>query len=496
MQQLVAQSNAFVSGLSSKARIAIVAGIIVLAAAAGTLAFFLHDTGTALFARPLDAAQQTEVQERLTGWDVPYRLSADNVIVDPAHKRDVLLRLAMLGVPHQHVTTSSDVLKSVSALTPQTVLDEQVRQGLEGDLAEGLRGITGVSDARVLIAPATRGFFVDEPSHEASASVRVSLDAGTVLGPQAVAGIRSYVANAVAGLAADHVAIVDQNGVSLNVKPSGGDGSEDTALESTLQGALDRTVGAGRTIVLARLETDPTSSSVHEIKRSPVLGAALATDSVHERYHGKDKQYDKLHQTTDRGSDTVERNTRFEAGRTDRRSVAVFVDDKIASAVPQIQNVVGAAAGLVAARGDTLVVQPMAFNAVPSLPVQVARRSFETASLASSLPIVLLALAVLGAGTFLFRSVAPALRAQTETAAFVEKQIAVASYSDEPQRVHAAIAGEPVHAAAAILAALPAPTTAAVLEMYEAGERREIVRRLTHPLAPVVRDVSARVSGV
>jgi flagellar motor switch protein FliG len=45
-----------------------------------------------------------------------------------------------------------------------------------------------------------------------------------------------------------------------------------------------------------------------------------------------------------------------------------------------------------------------------------------------------------------------------------------------------------VHAAAAIISALPASTAAAVLEMYPQHERDAIVRRMQRPNSPLLAD--------
>jgi flagellar biosynthesis/type III secretory pathway M-ring protein FliF/YscJ len=464
---------------------------VALLVAFVALAYALQAGGSELFARPLDVAQLAEVQERLAAWDVHFRTTADNVTVDPAHKSELLLRLAMVGVPHEHVTTSADTLKSVNALTPESVLDAQVRQGLEGDLAEGLRGITGIVDARVLIAPAVHGYFVDEASHDASASVRVTLDHDAALPPEAVAGIRSYVANSVPGLAAEHVTIVDQNGIALDANPASG-GAEDKPLERTLQAALDTVVGPGETLVLAHLENSRQSSTSREVKRTPLLDSPLSSEAVREHYSGKDKSYDKVRQNSDRGSDTLESSVHVDAGVPLHRSVAVFVDEHRATMIPRITEVMLAAAGLVPTRGDTLVVRAVDFAKAPGVPKSTPEPLM--ASLGVSVPALVIGLAAILAFVLVSRPLVDLLKHQTETAMLEDRRSRIADF--EPVRIHAALRGEPAHTAAALLASLPSSTTAAVLEMYDEDVRREISARLTKTLSPIVRDVSVQAGSV
>ena len=91
------------------------------------------------------------------------------------------MRLSLAGVPRLHIADSNQTLAKVGALRAQAILEAQTRDGLAGDLALGLRDITGIKDARVIIAPATSGYFADEASHEASASVQIVREPGVEL---------------------------------------------------------------------------------------------------------------------------------------------------------------------------------------------------------------------------------------------------------------------------------------------------------------------------
>ncbi|HKU67930.1 MAG TPA: hypothetical protein VJP85_09140, partial [Candidatus Baltobacteraceae bacterium] len=185
---------------------AAIGGIVVLSLLASLLA---HPQRSALFASALHPEQLAEVEERLASWNVAFTPTSDNVVVENRRRNDLLLRLSLAGVPHAHIDASSDVLGKLGALTPQAVIDAQTRDGLAGDVALGLRGIDGVEDARVIIAPAKPGYFADDTSRDASASVRLRLTPGTRLSADAVNGIRSFVAAGVPGLDERHVTIVD-----------------------------------------------------------------------------------------------------------------------------------------------------------------------------------------------------------------------------------------------------------------------------------------------
>ncbi len=287
--------------------------------------YFGRDAREQLFAAPLDPGQIAEVEERLAAWGVPFVAAGEGVRVDPRRRNDLLLRLSLSGVPHAHLTTTSEALAKAGPLTPQSILDAQVLDGLAGDLALGLRGISGIDDARVILAPARRAVFADERSDEATGSVRLSLHPGVTLPRETVEGIRAFVAAGVPGLRAERITILDDRGAALGTT-QGSSADNASELQTSLQSALDAAFGAGATIVRVHVTTDPSSGDVRDLRRASLGGGPIAAVSSEERYSADRKHYVKRQSNEDRGSEVHEERTQLPAGRTERISVAVMLD--------------------------------------------------------------------------------------------------------------------------------------------------------------------------
>jgi len=448
-----------------------VAGVLV-ALAAGIAGFASRDTRVALFATPLRADQLAEVEQRLAAWNVAFASGADNVRVERARRADLLLRLALAGVPHRHLAGTGEALAHAGALTPPAVLEAQTRDALAADLALGLRGIDGVADARVVIAPPAGGVYADDPRREASASVRVTLASGARLSARTVAGIAAFVAGGVPGLDASRVTVVDDRGAALRGDSDDDDGGD---VQSALQSALDAAFGAGATIVRVHRERSAESREVHDVRRS-ALDGSLARTTSDERYASSAKKYSKASATEDRGSDTREERRVSAAGATARLSVAVFVDAARELDLTKIRALAAATAGIRSERGDALSVEAVAFAPSVGTPARGAHAPSWVIAFAGVLPQAVCATCVVLVVAFaappLSRFAAHALDASSRRAAVRD----VAGIA--PSRVHGALAGEPPHIAAAIISALPTATAAAVLELYPAEERTAIVRRL------------------
>lgn len=473
-----ATALARVRALSPRTRIVGACAFFALIAIGAFGFFAARDTRVALFATPLRGDQLAEVEQRLAAWNVPHATVSDNVRVERAKRGDVLLRLALAGVPHAHLAGSDEALAHVGALTPQAVLEAQTRDALAADLALGLRGLDGIADVRVVIAPSSGGVYADEPRRDASASVRVTLAPGARLSARTVAGIKAFVAGGVPALDAERVTVLDDRGLALDA--DGGDDAGD--VQSGLQTALDGAFGAGATIVRVHRERLGERRDVRDVHRAAVDGS-IARSTTDERYASNAKKYSKSSATEDRGSNTREEHRSVAPDATARLTVAVFVDAARGLDLAKIRALAAATVGTRADRGDTVSVEAVAF-AGGSTQVRAARAPGWLLALASVVPQALTAFALVAAVAFGARPLATAAVRVLESASARRAARDVAGIP--PARVRGALDGEPPHVAAAIISALPTATAAAVLELYPPDERGAIVRRLARANASLV----------
>jgi flagellar biosynthesis/type III secretory pathway M-ring protein FliF/YscJ len=457
-------------------RLVSLALIIVVLALIGAALTATRDTRVALFATPLYAEQLAEVETHLAAWRIGYAPLADNVRVDAHARADLLLRLALAGVPHRHLTTSDEAFAHIGALTPQSVLDVQTRDALAADLAQGLRGIDGVADAQVIVAPASGGVYADEASHDASASVRVSLAPGAHLSHDMLAGIRAFVAGGVAGLDPERVTVLDDRGTL------GDAGVDETSAQAALQSALDAAFGSGATIVRVHREPFGETREDRDVKHLPLAGN-LARTSGDERYASATKKYAKLTETDERGNETHDITRVTDPDATARLSVAVFVDGSRLLNLDAIRALAAATIGIDPARGDTLAVEPVRF-AAPSAPPR-GIDGWAIAGLVTGIVPQIALVAALAVFVALGARPVYALAVRTVEAAGM-RDAARGATGLPPARVRGALAGEPPHVAAAVISALPAATATAVLELYPPEERAQIVRRLARAAVDLV----------
>jgi flagellar biosynthesis/type III secretory pathway M-ring protein FliF/YscJ len=463
-------------------RLAVGATALLLAAVSIAAGIATHPPRTPLFAAALHPEQIAEVEERLAQWNVPFTPTADNIVVDARRRNDLLLRLSLAGVPHAHLQSAAEALANVGVLAPQAVIDAQTRAGLAGEIEAGLRGIAGVDDASVIVAPATQSEFADGMASSASASVRLRLRGSEALSPLTVAGVRAFVAASVPKLEARRVTILDDRGVALR---DTGPASDDAAQrQQSLQSALDTAFGAGAAIVRVRAEYDSRHTSEREVRRSPTGVQPIERTRRSESYDGAGRHYRQLDEGEDRGSDTHEVVSQAEPGGLLRLSAAVFVDRSRALDLVKVRDFAAATVGYDAGRGDGLVVEEIDFHQA-----LVPRKDLWWLLYGTLVPLAPALIVTLG----LFacaRTALPPLTALAYTAfeRAATERASKTAVDFPPARVRSMLEREPPHAAAAIISALPAATATAVLQLYPPHEREAIVARMQRRHAPLLND--------
>lgn len=471
--------------LTQQMRLLLIGGVALFLLAAILIpVFLLHNNDIPLFAKALSSDQINEVDAQLSSWQVPYTTTADNVMVDRGQRGDLLLKLSMVGIPHQTVTDSNDALSKIGTLTPQSVLDVQTRNAIASDLELALRGVDGIADAKVIIAPAQEAFFADEESHQASASVRLTMLNGRTLAPNAVDGIRHFVANGVTGLDPNRVTVLDDRGMALG-EMRADNNSNARELQTNLQSALDETLGAGLAKVTVNIDTSQAVRQEYTYKNLPVAGDAIAKNYTDERLAGKDRAYSRVHGTETRGSQGIITRADVPPGSVARLSVAVFIDESLIDQQAEIRAFVAGAAGINASRGDVLTIAPIVFH--HALPPTMPQEQGALVVVDKALPGLILGLTIIAVLLVLMQPILAILR-RNANREILSRTSALESGVDVAS-IWRTIHGEPAHVVAAVISQLPTSTAVALLDMFSEQERREITERLARPIAPVLVDL-------
>ena len=351
----------------------------------------------------LDPAAAQAMADKLKAQAVPFELSADGSAVLAPEDRLAELRMSMAG-EKLGGKIGYDVL---DAEEPFGVSASRARmneaRAIEGELARSIETLQNVTRARVHIVMPERAMFATETS---KASAAVTVKTRGRLSAEAVQSIRYLVASSVPELTPEAISVVDQTGALLarageaGVMGSGAADERQAQVEAKLRDEIEALlkpiVGDGkvRAEVSADIERDQTREEsdvfdpdkqviAHQVTvngkdQNAETNPAAQLSSVGQQLPeaqgappaagtggGRQEAHDETSEDTTYDNSKTHSVVLRAPGRIERLSVAVMIDGGAKGLpAPQIQRLtrlVENAVGADTARGDSVVIESMAF---------------------------------------------------------------------------------------------------------------------------------------
>jgi flagellar M-ring protein FliF len=204
------------SQLSNARKFALLAGLPVLVTIVVAVALFASAPGYKVLFSNVAEKDGGAIIAQLSQMNVPYRISGGGSVIEVPS--DVVyktrLQLASQGLP-KGGGVGFDLLERQRFGTSQFVEQVNYQRGLEGELAQTIRALREVQDARVHLAIPRPSVFLRE-NQRPSASVMIALHPGRGLDQGQVSGIVHLVASSVPELSPRQVTVVDQSGKLLS----------------------------------------------------------------------------------------------------------------------------------------------------------------------------------------------------------------------------------------------------------------------------------------
>jgi flagellar M-ring protein FliF len=374
------------------------------------LVLFVRLIGTPDYKPLYTGLEDTDAQTltaQLDAQGIPHEASADGKTISvPADKLDAArLQTAAAGAPHSG-RMGFELFDKMS--WGQTEFDEKVtyQRALEGELERTIQTLSDVQSARVHIVMPTDSVFADN-QRGAKASVILKLRHAS-LSKDAVLAISRLVSGAVDELKPEDVSIIDADSDrSLGL---GHDGEADgeatgTTLAARLVSTLEPVVGVDKIRASVNVDYDQGSTDEMQQKYDPTVSAVLSEQKTQDQVgaggpaaggvpgiasnvpanSGKTNspaQSPGQSSTTESaqyGVNKVETHTVVPAGRIQRITAAIVVDDAVLRTtaggkssytrqkrsqdeLDRIQQLAEGVIGFDAKRGDTISVQDMSFD--------------------------------------------------------------------------------------------------------------------------------------
>ncbi|RBY79627.1 flagellar M-ring protein FliF [Geodermatophilus sp. TF02-6] len=377
----------------------VVIGLLVVGLLLGGFFFYRWITAPTyapLFSN-LAASDASAIVDELNAAGVAYQLADGGATIMVPNDQVYDLRLSMSG---KGLPAGSDtgyaLLDEQGITTSEFQQQVSYQRALEGELATTLEALDGVRSAVVHVAlPEDEVFATDQ--EQATASVLLDLAPGTELSGEQVQAVTNLVSSSIQDMDPDQVTVADSAGAVLSAPGQGvtaaaGDARSqleqeyESRLAANAQAVLDPILGPGGARVSVRADLDlsqrSTTSETHTYEQgTPPISEQTTT----EQYRGTgaavggvlgpenqtgttggngDSTYSKESTTANNAVGTVTQKVEDAPGTIKRLTVSVVMDQQVAGNLnqAQIEQLVGNAVGLDAARGDDITVAAMAFD--------------------------------------------------------------------------------------------------------------------------------------
>jgi flagellar M-ring protein FliF len=348
-----------------------VAALFAAGLVTATVAWSRH-AGYALLYADLELAESAKVVDHLDKTKLRYRIEdgGHSILVPRADVALARMQLAEKGITRASIPVDELTAKITPGMS--VAAQQMMRQHvLQRELAESVMTLAGVQSARVHLSPAEASVFADE-RRPAKASVLVDLRPGLTDRPFRADGIAFLVANAVEGLRAEDVSIMDSTGRLM--WPLAGDPmaegqgsvaelrrSLETAVAEKAVALLAPVVGRENVRVEAAVELDADTWERSEETFSP--DPVIRSEQVVAGDGGERTVNYEVGRTVERRHATSARVRRF--------SLAVFVNEPQGAArdeaeLRRFEAILRDAVGYDEVRGDRITVASAVFQATPA----------------------------------------------------------------------------------------------------------------------------------
>jgi flagellar M-ring protein FliF len=393
---------------------------VAIAAAVGGITALKHWNEERDF-KPLFSGLAPEdaggITAKLRELGVEYRLTDEgSAILVPSEKvAETRLELASAGLPKSG-RIGFELFDKTNFGASEFTEQVNYHRAIEGELERSVMSIREVEQARVHVTLAKDSLYTEQ-REPAKASVLVKLRHAAALSPQNIAAICQLTASAVPGLSPDQVSLVDTNGNLLNrPRLTGGDADQDDAasielrksverdLQTKIAETLDPLLGQGHFRVGVSADLDRTSGEQSEETYDPQKSAVASSQTTQDGpalasasgvpgtasnvpnatakaapSGASSTNYSRHTENVAYQTSRIVKHIKMPQGTLRRLSVSVLVDHSlrwegtkriVEPPTPEkmkvIHDLVSAAAGLDANRGDQLVVEAFAFESTLS----------------------------------------------------------------------------------------------------------------------------------
>lgn len=308
LQKIVSPIKEYWTSRSKKQRIIMVSSALLFIITAAVITFFMTRTTLVPLYSNLSPSETGSIKENLDGRGIESEIvDGGTTIKVPEEVVDTLkVELAAEGLPQSGSIDYSFFSQNAGIGTTENEFNVLKLDAMQTELANLIKGIDGINDAKVMINLPEKGIFVSEQTQEASASIVLSTKPGHQFEENQIKALYQLVSKSVPNLPTDNIVIMNQNFEYFDLENKDLAGSAyvnqqeikkniERDLQRQVQSMLGTLMGQEKVVVSVTTDIDFTQENREENLTTPVdkenmKGIAISAQKITETFTGEGNQ--------------------------------------------------------------------------------------------------------------------------------------------------------------------------------------------------------------
>ncbi|WP_318615427.1 flagellar basal-body MS-ring/collar protein FliF [Sporosarcina sp. YIM B06819] len=295
----------FWTGRTKKQKITYVVSAAAIILIAAFLTFYLSRTNYVTLYKDVSRAEIGRIKEQLDSQGVSSKIAPGGsaILVPQERVDDLLVSLAAEGFPSSGAPGYAFFFENAGFGTTDNEFDMIKLGATQTELANLLKGIEGVQDAKVLITLPKQGVFMNDTTQNATASVMLKTNPGHQFTESQITALYNLVSNGVSNLSKEDITIVNQYSESFDLATTsntyGASITDQMTVKKTIERDLQRQIqmmlgtmiGQDKVIVSVTTDIDFKLENREEnlvlpVDEESMEGIALSVQRITETFTG------------------------------------------------------------------------------------------------------------------------------------------------------------------------------------------------------------------
>jgi flagellar M-ring protein FliF len=309
VQKYIHTMKDFWQGRTRKQKTSLVASVLFVLAIAGLTAFFTTRTSLVPLYSNLSPAETGTIKESLDARGVKSEITdSGSTILVPEEAVDSLkVELAAEGIPKSGSIDYSFFSQNAGLGMTDNEFNVLKLEAMQTELAELMKGIEGINEAKVMINLPEKGIFVSDAAEPASASIVLNTSPGYQFKEEQINTLYHLVAKSVPNLPTDNIVIMNQFFEYFDLKNENNSTGSSFASQHEIKQQIERDVqrqvqnmlgtlmGREKVVVSVTADIDFTQENreenlVEPVDKENMEGIAISAQRLTETFTGNGEQ--------------------------------------------------------------------------------------------------------------------------------------------------------------------------------------------------------------